>query len=164
MSGDENAIIEDIEDGLREYANCLTTLCDQLYRPETIEKMSDVLSVECQAAYRMKDMLDEIDAGRYDKAVEAIKAIRKLMPGLDSVMKRYLTWLNREMERQKQEARQAEGEFQILARQIKTKIRALIDAGQKEAALGVVNQLEALLPGDAEIQRWKEQLTAKPVL
>nr|WP_300842095.1 glycosyltransferase [uncultured Acetatifactor sp.] len=164
VSGDENAIIEDIEDGLREYANCLTTLCDQLYRPETIEKMSDVLSVECQAAYRMKDMLDEIDAGRYDKAVEAIKAIRKLMPGLDSVMKRYLTWLNREMERQKQEARQAEGEFQILARQIKTKIRALIDAGQKEAALGVVNQLEALLPGDAEIQRWKEQLTAKPVL
>ena len=108
----------------------------------------------------MKDMLEEIEAGRYDKAVESIKLIRKLMPGLDSVMKRYLTWLNGEMERQNQEARQAAGEMQILARQIKTKIRTLIDAGQREAALGVVNQLEALLPGDAEIQRWKDQLSA----
>ena len=68
------------------------------------------------------------------------------------------------MERQKQEAQQAAGEFQILARQIKTKIRVLIDAGQREAALGVVNQLEHMLPDDAEIRRWKEQLTAKPVL
>ncbi len=159
VNGAENAIIQDIESGLREYANCLTTLCDRMYRPETIEQMPDVLSVECQAAYHMKDMLEEIEADRYDKAVESIKSIRKLMPGLDSVMKRYLTWLNGEMERQKQEARQAAGEMQVLARQIKTKIRVLIDAGQLEAALGVVNQLEPLLPGDAEIRRWKEQLS-----
>ena len=162
VSGDENAIIQDIEAGLREYADCLTTLCDRLYRPETIEQTPDVLSVECQAAYHMRDMLEEMEAGRYDRAVESIKVIRSLMPGLDSVMKRYLTWLNGEMERQNQEAKQAAGEFQILARQIKTKVRVLIDAGQKEAALGVVKQLEPLLPGDAEIRRWKEQLSADP--
>lgn len=158
VGGDENVIIEDIEEGLREYARCLTTLCGRLYQPEVIRNMPDVLSAECQVAYYIQDMLESMEQKRYDKAVEAIKAVRKLMPGLDSVMKRYLTWLNRQMEQQNREARQAAGEFQILARQIKTKIRGLIEAGQREAALGVVKQLEALLPGDAELQRWKEQL------
>ena len=73
-------------------------------------------------------------------------------------MKHCLKWLERQMERQKQESRQAAGEFQVLARQIKARVCALKEAGQYAAALGVVEQLEALLPGDKELQRLREEM------
>jgi len=158
VGASEEGVIRDIEEGFQEYAQCLTELCGRVYRSEIIDTMRDVLPAEYQAAYYMQDMLAEMEKGQYDKAVRAIKEIRKFLPGLDSVMRRYLTWLNKKMEQQKQESQQAAGEFQVLARQIKAKVRMFIDAGQHQAALGIVRQLQALLPGDAEVERWLEDL------
>ncbi len=65
------------------------------------------------------------------------------------------------MERQQQESRQAAGEFQVLARQIKVKIRALIEAGEFQTALAVTGQIQALLPGDEEISKLQEEIRRK---
>ena len=86
-------------------------------------------------------------------AVETIKKIKKMLPGLNSVMKPYLQWIDGELKKQKQESTQAAGEFQVLARQIKGRIRGLMAAGQNQAALGVARQLQPLLPGDEELQK-----------
>ena len=87
------------------------------------------------------------------------RAIRKLLPGLDNLMKPYLQWINARLKRQSRESRQAAGEFQVLARQIKGRLRAFMDAGQHQAALAVAKQLEALLPGDEEIRQIIERLS-----
>lgn len=155
---DEDGMIGSMEEILRGYAQCQMALCEKIYLPEAISGMPDVLPADFQAAYYIKNMLDFSKEGKYAEAVAAIREIRRLLPGLDTVLKRYLKWLDSRMKRQKQEAEQANGELQVLARQIKAKIRVLMDAGQNQAALGVVNQLLPLLPGDEELKLLQRRL------
>lgn len=150
--------IEGIMDGLQEYAVCRIVLCERIYRPEAIQSMPDVLPEEYRGAYAIRDLLDRTEKGNYSEAVEAVREIKSLLPGLANLMRQYLVWLEEQLKRQKQEAVQAAGEFQALAGQIKRKIYALMEAGQYQAALGVAEQLHTLLPGDEEIGSLREQL------
>lgn len=148
-----------IRESLEEYASCQTELCDRMYRPEIIAQARDMFPEEYQGAYLVADLLRQTEEEKYREAVETIKAIRKLLPGLSSVMKPYLQWINARLKRQARESRQAAGEFQVLARQIKMKLRAFLDAGQHQAALAVAKQMEPLLPGDEEIREIIERLS-----
>ena len=51
-------------------------------------------------------------------------------------------------------------EFEILGRQVKQVLMGLMENGQWEEAFGVVNQLMALLPGDPEILKMKQEIIA----
>ena len=130
-----------------------------MYRPETVAQARDMLPEEYQGAYLVEDLLQQTEDEKYGEAVETIKAIRKILPGFTNVMKPYLLWINARLKRQTRESRQAAGEFQVLARQIKMRLRAFMDAGQYQAALAVAKQLEALLPEDREIREIIERLS-----
>ena len=143
---------------LGEYAACQKALCESIYQGEVIARKPDMLPEEYQGAYLISDFLRLAEAGEYGGAVTAIRQVRKLLPGLDKVIKPCLQWIDGELKRQEQESRQAAGEFQVLARQIKARLRAFMDAGQHEAALAVARQMEPLLPGDEEIRRIIEKL------
>lgn len=151
--------IAGIKEALAEYAYCQTALCERLYRPEIIGEARDMLPEEYQGAYLIADLLAETERKGYAQAVGIIKEIKKLLPGLTGVMKPYLHWIDAGLKREEQESRQAAGEFQVLARQIKLKLRAFLDAGQYEAALSVAKQMEALLPGDGEIREIIQRLS-----
>ena len=148
-----------IRTSLNEYAVCQKELCGRMYRQEVIDQARDMLPEEYQGAYLAADLLRQTEEEKYGEAVGTIKAIRKLLPGLDNLMKPYLQWINARLKRQSRESRQAAGEFQVLARQIKGRLRAFMDAGQHQAALAVAKQLEALLPGDEEIRQIIERLS-----
>lgn len=148
----------DISEALSEYACCQIALCERLYRPEIIGESRDMLPEEYQGAYLIADLLAETDRKGYGEAVGIIKEIKKLLPGLTGVMKPYLHWIDAGLKRQEQESRQAAGEFQVLARQIKLRLRTFMEAGQYEAALMVAKQLQTLLPEDKEVQQVIEQL------
>ena len=147
-----------IMEKLGEYAACQKALCESIYQGEVIARKPDMLPEEYQGAYLISDFLRLAEAGEYGGAVTAIRQVRKLLPGLDKVIKPCLQWIDGELKRQEQESRQAAGEFQVLARQIKARLRAFMDAGQHEAALAVARQMEPLLPGDEEIRRIIEKL------
>lgn len=151
-----------IKKGLREYAVCQTSLCEIMYRPEIISQARDMFSEEYQGAYLMADLLKQTEAGEYGQAVGTIRQIRKLLPGLDNIMKPYLQWIQEQLKRQEHESRQAAGEFQVLAAQIKLRLRNLLAAGQDQAALTIARQLQTLLPGDAEIRQVIEKLERVP--
>lgn len=153
--------IKCIEEGLREYAICRTELCERIYRPEIIRSMPDILPEEYRGAYFIWNLLEMTEKGKYKEAVKAVREIRELLPGLSGIMKQYLRWLDGLLERQKTESRQAVGEFQVLARQIKAKIYALLEAGEYGAALSVTEQVQALLPEDEEILRLREEIGRK---
>lgn len=148
-----------IRDSLKEYAACQKELCDRMYKPEAIAQARDMLPEEYQGAYLVADLLRQTEEEKYGDAVGTIKAIRKLLPGFTNVMKPYLQWINARLKRQTRESRQAAGEFQVLARQIKMKLRAFMDAGQYQAALAVAKQMEALLPEDEEIREIIQKLS-----
>ena len=156
--GKERADFDRIREGLQEYSACYMTLCEKMYRPEIISEARDMFPEEYQGAYLIADLLEQTEGREYSQAVETIKKIKKLTPGLTNVLKPYLQWIDEELKRQKQESRQAAGEFQVLARQIKMKLWVFMDAGQNEAALAVARQLQALLPEDEEIQQIVEKL------
>lgn len=147
-----------IMEKLGEYAACQKALCESIYQGEVIARNPDMLPEEYQGAYLISDFLRLAEAGEYGGAVTAIRQVRKLLSGLDKVVKPCLQWIDGELKRQEQESRQAAGEFQVLARQIKARLRAFMDAGQHEAALAVARQMEPLLPGDEEIRRIIEKL------
>lgn len=157
-TGETGNAVKSIMAALEEYAFCQKTLCERIFRPEVISQTPDMLPEEYQGAYLISDFLTQSEEGNYGGAVAALKEIRKLLPGLDKVIKPCLQWIDGELKRQEQESRQAAGEFQVLARQIKMKLRGLLNAGQYEAALSVAKQMEPLLPGDEEIRRIIEQL------
>ena len=120
-----------------------------------------MLPEEYRGAYAISSLLEMTEKQQYAQAVNVIREIRELLPGLDGIMKQYLIWLDARMERQQQESRQAAGEFQVLARQIKIKIRALIEAGEFQTALAVTGQIQALLPADEEISKLQEEIRRK---
>lgn len=153
-----DADIETILEGLREYALCRTALCERIYREEIIREMPDILSEEDRGAYIIRDLLEHTESGNYAEAVSTVRKINVMLPGLSNIMKQYLKWLEKQMERQKEESRQAAGEFQVLARQIKARLHALLEAGQYQAALAVAEQMLALLPEDKEILQIKEKI------
>lgn len=157
-SAEAQAIVG-IEEALEEYAFCQTALCEHLYRPEIIEESRDMLPEEYQGAYLIADLLAATERNDYGEAVGIIKEIKKLLPGLTGVMRPYLYWIDAGLKRREQESRQAAGEFQVLARQIKLRLRAFMEAGQQEAALMVAKQLQTLLPEDEEVRRVIEQLS-----
>lgn len=150
--------VESMMEGLREFALCRTALCERIYTEEAIRQMPDVLPEEYQGAYAILDLLERTEAAQYAEAVESVREIKDLLPGLANIMKHYLKWLEAQLERQKRESVQAAGEFQVLARQIKSKVHALLEAGQHAAALGVTEQLLALLPGDGELLSLREEI------
>ena len=153
--------IDGILEGLGEYAACRTALCERIYRPEIIQDMPEMLPEEYRGAYAISNLLEMTEKQQYAQAVNVIREIRELLPGLDGIMKHYLLWLNAQMERQREESRQAAGEFQVLARQIKVKVHGLIAAGEYRTALAVTGQLQALMPGDEEIRRLQEEIGRK---
>ena len=155
----EEALYSRVEEGLWEYVRNMTELCGRLYLPEILDQRLDVLPSERQAAYYMRDLLEEMAEKRYDKALKSLKEVRRLLPGMDNVMKRYLKWIDLKIKQEKQAADQVASEFQVLARQIKSKVRTFMDTGQFQAARSVVGQLQALLPEDEEVRRWQERLS-----
>lgn len=150
--------VERMLEGLKEYALCRMALCERIYKEEVICTMQDVLPGEYGGAYAIWDLLEGTKEEEYAKAIDIVREIRELLPGLDNIMKQYLKWLEQRLQRQKQETGQAAGEFRILAKQIKVRIQAFMDAGQYQAALSVADQLQSLLPGDEEITCLKEQI------
>ena len=144
--------------GLEEYALCRMALCGKIYREEVIQSMQDVLPEEYRGAFAIRDLLEKTETKAYAEAVEAVREIKNLLPGLANIMKHYLIWLEEQLKRQKRESVQAAGEFQVLAGQIKAKVYALAEAGQYQAALGVAEQLHALLPEDEEINQLRNKL------
>ena len=152
---------DSIFEGLKDYARYKIEMCEAIYRAEIIDTMPDILSAEERGAYAVRDLLECTKVKRYAEAVKLVREIKDLLPGLANIMKQYLKWLEKQMERQKEESQQAEGEFQVLARQIKTKVYAMMEAGQYQAALAVVEQLQVLMPEDKEILQMKEKISKK---
>ena len=150
---------QSILEGLREYADCRTTLCQRIYREEIIREMPDILPEEDRGAYTVLNLLEQTEEGNYPEAVNSVKEIGSLLPGLSNIMKQYLRWLERQMNRRQEESRQVAGEFRMLAARIKVKIKNLAQAGQYRAALAVLGQIELLLPEDREIQQMKEEIS-----
>lgn len=99
-----------------------------------------------------------------NKMADYIKNLRAALSSYE-VMKKPIEMLVREFEKQVKEqseqVEQAKNEFELCASVIKVKIRELIRVKEYAAAKQVIQSLEQLLPGDADIKRYLEECEGK---
>ena len=74
---------------------------------------------------------------------------------MSSAATRYLRYIQEEKKRQA-ECVNISPEMQMLAEQIKEKVKVLINLNQSEEAMAVIKQLETFVPNDEELIQWKD--------
>lgn len=137
-------------DQLESLANLLYNNAALLYRPELLEPDG---WLEIPQLYRFGLMLHKGLEARNNDDYSAWKdwlerMIRvKNIPALDPMIQRLLQL--EETRRQQQPS--SSSEFEFLTIQAKQNIRNLIDSGNKEDAVSLLNELKELVPNDSEL-------------
>lgn len=145
---------EEMEKLWTAYAAAVYNQAAALYQPEVLQEGEELLPAKVQAAKKTLQLQERVKQGDYAQAVNLIKAVRELMPELDEIIKGYLKNLQKLIAQQNQNADQ----FTQLAGAVKAKVRECIEKKDYQSAEAILIQLEAMLPGDAEVAQMRRQI------
>lgn len=141
---------------LHKYCDVVLKLNHSLYHDELFEdSMQYCLPLECRVALAIDRAIRAIEEGDCHEGLRQMRNVVQRYPSSAVLVKRIVTQLERQY---KKEAGGEQSEFQILAIQIKGKLKELIETGQYREAFSVAEQLSVLLPGDLEVMKWKTSL------
>jgi len=143
---------EKIADTLWAYGAVMLELCERIYNPETYVENADILPVDFQVALKLAELQESMATGRHNDAVEIAKEVKELAPNWNGIVKYILLWIQKESQKKQNEQTEVLSEMEILGRQIKNKIRQLMQNGNTQEALTVAAQMEAMMPQDGELQ------------
>lgn len=136
------------------YATSVYNQAEALYRAAVLQEAEELLPAKIQAAKKTLQMWESVQQGNYAEAVKQMKAVRELIPALSEIIKMCLENLQELIAQQNQAANQ----FAQLAAAVKEKVRDCIAGKDYQSAEAILMQLEAMLPGDAEIMQLRRQL------
>ena len=114
----------------------------------------------CRFAIRMNNAFAARKAGKYKQCISNFREALADNPSMKDVVEGALHLMEEELEEEEKrnnKEKMRNEEFSLLAKQIKTRIRQLIQDGEQEEALQVIGQLQMLLPGDEEINALREE-------
>jgi glycosyltransferase involved in cell wall biosynthesis len=149
-------ILEDIKKQLKFYIENALAFAHTFYKDELFtDKPSIFLPAEFQFALYLKKALIALAAGKQADYFALLKSALDVYHPANSLIKRLITTFDI----QQKKAAQDQQEFSQLATQIKIKIRALIAAGQKKAALPLLKSLIEIVPDDTEARTLLQQIT-----
>lgn len=137
---------------LEKYSSAVKAVYRCLYKEEVFtNQLSIFLPKSCQFAEKVKIVFEE----KQDEVTVAkiMKEAAELYPEMAGFCKQYIL----KMQEEKRKASVPE-EFLQLAIMIKAKIREFIAVGAIDAARQTIAQLEAMIPGDTEIEELKKEL------
>lgn len=136
------------EEMLRElsadYCDCCGRLYAGLYQEETIERIDDRLPIPLQISLHLERVIGNMESADTNGAVQELGNISRLHSGFGSYVKQWLELIRRQQT-------QEQDEFSQLAQGVLTQIKAMLQAGKKQEALPVLQQLHTLLPENEEI-------------
>ena len=139
-------------------AKCLA-FYRRFFLPEAFEGEMEMLPAPCRVAVNLRRALQADEAGDIAAFREAItKCIGLFVPldqGLQNYAKSYASWREEQLKKGS-EADTAAQEMQVLARQVKQQLRRFAMQGQKDTALGILQQLKSLVPNDPELAELEE--------
>ncbi len=142
-----------IRQRIQEFADKSVEFYRRFYRPEAFEGEQEMIPASCRLALRLQNVLEAEKAGNIAAFREcitgAIGVFRPMDDALHNFTKQYVEMRQNQL---KSEDRSALDEMQILARQVKQQCRKFIDAGEKETARGILQQLKTLVPGDPDLE------------
>ena len=135
---------------LLNYASVTLDFNKRYYRQEIFEMYRELLPLSVQTAYWLHRAFETEEKDRsYHQ--ECLKNAIGLYPELADAVKAYIRLRGEEQIRKEQEVWKAKRELWELTRNIKVKIRELLDKNMLEEADTVLTQLKTMLPHDLEV-------------
>ena len=139
-------------------AKCLA-FYRRFFLPEAFEGEMEMLPPPCRVAVMLRRALqadEERDIAAFREAMtKCIGLFAPLNQSLQNYAKHYAEW-SKEQLKKDSEADAAAQEMQVLARQVKQQLRRFAMQGQKDTALGILQQLKSLVPNDPELAELEE--------
>lgn len=158
----EAQLMEEGQEGARylalakEYCGSVGREMSALYRGDILSS-PDFYALPCRhrSASWLGAAIEAFESGRFGECIPCLEKAARLNPQMAPAVGHISAYLE---ERLNQPEAPADGEFEALGAQVKQALGVLIKSGQWEEAYGVLEQLAALLPEDAELLRMKQEI------
>lgn len=152
--------VKDVIDNMISFAQNTIALAEYMYAPHVIEKEKELLPEYMQTAIHMAALFEYTEAQDFANAVKELKVIRELLPDIATAVKIYTKWIETQIKRkgaQEEADRQAATtEMQQLEKAVKAQIQVMLQQGNKEVALQLITQLEAITGNNEELEALKQ--------
>ncbi len=147
---------EELAELLRRYCKSVLREADTLYREEILSDPEYyALPYRLRFVLFMDKMLANLEDGSYAACIPLLKKGIRTYPQMSVVVGRLSEYLEEKMKEPKQPVSE---EFAALGGQVKQMLLGLIQNEQWREAYGVAEQLTALLPGDLEVLKLKQEI------
>lgn len=154
----ENCEYEQLQKMMEEFAvNCINYY--KIYFKDcAFEEDLGVLPSICCAALKIQKILEEERNNRFRKSGELLIELAKEYSAFASVSNKYAQLSAERAKKIVQEEKETFTQMEILAAQIKGKMKELIAVGELEAAHMIFMQLKTLRPNDPELEELEKTL------
>ena len=140
---------------LRSYCGSVRKEAETLYRAEILE-ITDyyALPSRYKFVFMAEKVLANLEAGKYEECISMLRDAIHTYPQMSGA----ISCLSDYMEEKMKEPPKVSEEFQVLGKQVKQVLQGLVANEQWGEAYGVADQLLALLPGDLEVLKLKQEI------
>jgi len=143
------------------FAESSVCLAKRLYHEEVLLYSRDMLPEYMQAAFLAADLPEYIENADYICTIRKLKAIKEILPSIAIAVKLYTKWIEAQIKRQEKEQEESQhalsAEMQQLAQAVKAKIQFFLQEGNREVAVQLIAQLEAITGMNPELDELKKQ-------
>lgn len=141
---------------LKQYCSSVRCEAETLYKEEILT-IPDyyALPSRYKFVFMAEKVLDNLENGKYDTCIEMLRNAIHTYPQMSGAISCLSDYMEEKM---KEPPRQVSEEFQVLGNQVKQVLLGLAANEQWGEAYGVAEQLAALLPGDLEVLKLKQEI------
>lgn len=141
---------------LKQYCGIVHQEAETLYKEEILA-IPDyyALPSRYKFVFLAEKVLDNLENGRYEACITMLRDAIHTYPQMSGAIGCLSEYMEEKM---KEPPRQVSEEFQVLGNQVKQVLLGLVANGQWGEAYGVADQLLALLPGDLEVLKIKQEI------
>ena len=141
---------------LKQYCSSVRCEAETLYKEEILT-IPDyyALPSRYKFVFMAEKVLDNLENGKYEICIEMLRNAIHTYPQMSGAISCLSDYMEEKM---KEPPRQVSEEFQVLGNQVKQVLLGLVANEQWGEAYGVAEQLAALLPGDLEVLKLKQEI------
>ena len=154
VSGDS---LDSVEKLLAFYADSNMRYARKIYTEHTLSDAREIMPASIRAAYYMEKAL-ACDASQHEQKLRNMGEAAKEWPLLGTIVKSYAELLGEAKAEEARKAEEAGEELAAMAIEVKKQLGVLVEGGMYAEAFAVVQQLKQMLPDDADLAVFEEEI------
>ena len=154
VSGDS---LDSVEKLLAFYADSNMRYARKIYTEHTLSDAREIMPASIRAAYYMEKAL-ACEESQHEQKLHNMGEAAKEWPLLGTIVKSYAELLGEAKEEEARKAEEAGEELAAMAVEVKKQLGVLVEGGMYAEAFAVVQQLKQMLPDDADLAVFEEEI------